>query len=46
MANRLEPESIDTHESLAAKMRDAGFNEDIVRNFEEDNFCDDIITEK
>lgn len=35
-----------THEDLAKEMRQAGFPEDIVKDFEEDNFWDDFIYEK
>ncbi len=31
------------HETIAAKMRRAGFDEDIVKDFENDSFWDDII---
>lgn len=35
-----------THEDVAREMRRAGFDEDIVRDFEDDNFWDDVIFEK
>lgn len=35
-----------THADVAAEMRRGGFSEDIVRDFENDNFWDDVIYEK
>lgn len=34
-----------THEDVAAEMRKAGFPENIVQDFENDNFWDDVIYE-
>jgi hypothetical protein len=36
----------ETHESIAAEMRKAGFPEDIVTDFENDNFWADVIFDK
>lgn len=36
----------ETIESVAMEMRKAGFDEDVVRDFENDNFWDDVIYEK